>query len=277
MSYKTILVHADLSIHAPGRIRLAAAIANAEGAHLVGAAMTGISRFVYTDSTIELERSVVAGYVDTLHEHARQALDQFEALVREAGVQSSEARLVGDDPEGGLVLLSRFADLVVLSQTDPAHPVTGVVRDLPEYVMLNVARPVLMVPYAGERSVLGARALVAWDASLEASRALGNALPLLRHAAGVTVARVNAVEGPELSAESADLIAWMGRHGIDAQVLEPHTAGGEGEALLSLAADRQAGLIVMGGYGHTRFRELLLGGVTKTMLESMTVPVLMSH
>lgn len=277
MSYKTILVHADLSIHAPARIRLAAAIANAEGAHLIGAAMTGISRFVYTDSSIELERSVVAGYVDTLHEHARQALDQFEALVREAGVRSSEARLVGDDPEGGLVLMSRFADLVVLSQTDPANPVTGVVRDLPEYVMLNVARPVLIVPYAGEGKVLGARALVAWDASLESSRALGNALPLLRHAAGVTVARVNAVEGPALAAESADLLAWLGRHGIDAQVLEPRTATDEGDALLSLAADRQAGLMVMGGYGHTRFRELLLGGVTKTVLASMTVPVLMAH
>jgi len=277
MSYKTILVHADLSVHAPARIRLAAAIARANDAHLIGAAMTGISRFVYSDSAIDLERSVVAGYVDTLHEHARQALAQFEAVARGAGVASFEPRLVSDDPEGGLVLLSRFADLVVLSQTDPGHQVPGVVRDLPEYVMLNVARPVLIVPYAGQCQRFDGKALIAWDASLEAARALGNALPLLRHASSVTVAQFNAGNGAELAAESADLLAWLGRHGIEAQVFEQRTAIDEGNALLSLAADRQAELIVMGGYGHTRFRELLLGGVTKTVLESMTAPVLMSH
>jgi nucleotide-binding universal stress UspA family protein len=277
MSYKTILVHADLSLHAGARIRLAAAIARAQEAHLVGAAMTGISRFVYSDSGIDLERSVVAGYVDALHEYARQALEQFEAIAREAGVRSFEPRLVGDDPEGGLVLLSRFADLVVLSQTDPGHQVPGVVRDLPEYVMLNVARPVLIVPYAGQYERFDGKALVAWDASLEASRALGNALPLLRHASSVTVAQFNAGNDAGVAAESADLVAWLGRHGIGAQVLQQRTAIDEGNALLSLAADRQAGLIVMGGYGHTRFRELLLGGVTKTVLECMTAPVLMSH
>lgn len=277
MSYKTILVHADLSVHAPARIRLAAAIARAAQAHLIGAAMTGISRFVYGDSAIDLERSVVASYVDTLHEHARHALGQFEAVAREAGVASYEARLVTDDPEGGLVLLSRFADLVVLSQTDPGHQVTGVVRDLPEYVMLNVARPVLIVPYAGQFERLDGNALVAWDASLEASRALGNALPLLCQASSVTIAQFNAGDSTGLAAEAADLVAWLGRHGVAAQVLEQRTAIDEGNALLSLAADRQAGLIVMGGYGHTRFRELLLGGVTKTVLECMTAPVLMSH
>jgi nucleotide-binding universal stress UspA family protein len=277
MAYKTVLVHADLSVHAPARIRLAAAVANAHDAHLVGAAMTGISRFVYSDTSAELERSVVAGYVDTLHEHAREALDRFEAAARGAGVRSFEARLVGDDPEGGLVLLSRFADLVVLSQSDPANPVAGVVRDLPEYVMLNVARPVLLVPFAGEFGGLDGKALVAWDAGLEASRALALALPLLRHAAGVTIAQYNAASTAELAAQSADLTAWLGRHGIKARVLEQRIAIDAGDALLSLAADQQAGLVVMGGYGHTRFRELLLGGATRTVLESMTVPVLMAH
>lgn len=277
MSYKTILVHADLSAHAPARVSLAAAIARAEDAHLVGAAMTGVSRFVYTDTSVDLEHSVVAGYVDSLHEHARQALERFESIAREAGVRSFEPRLVGDDPEGGLVLLSRFADLVVLSQTDPGHPVAGVVRDLPEFVMLNVARPVLMVPYAGHHARLDAKALVAWDSSLEAARAIGSALPLLRQASGVMVAQFNAGDAATLAADSADLAAWLGRHGITAQVVQPRTAIDEGDALLSLAANLQAGLVVMGGYGHTRFRELLLGGVTKTVLASMTVPVLMSH
>lgn len=280
MSYKTILVHADSSIHAPARIRLAAALAKAEGAHLVGAAMTGVPRMsslLYADTSLELTRAVPAEVIDTLREHARQALEQFTALAQGAGVSSHEARLVDEDPEGGLVLLSRFADLVVLGQTDPAHRVEGVARDLPEYVMLNVARPVLLVPYAGQYADLDGKALAAWDGSIEASRALSHALPLLRRAAEVTVAQFDTAEPGELAAQAPQLVEWLGRHGIKAGIHERRTDTDPGDALLSLAADLQAGLIVMGGYGHARFRELLLGGVTKTVLASMTVPVLMSH
>lgn len=277
MSYKTILVHADLSIHAPGRIRLAAAIAKAQGAHLIGAAMTGISRYVYGESGIDLRHTVAAGYIDTLNEHARQALDQFSAIAQECGVASNEARLVRDDPEGGLVLLARFADLVVLSQTDPSQPVPGVVRDLPEFVMLNAARPVLIVPHAGSFERFDGHALVAWDGSLEASRALGNALPLLRDASAVTVVQFDSAEAGELAAQASQLIAWLGRHGVTASVHEQRIAIDAGNALLSAAADLQADLLVMGGYGHTRFRELVLGGATRTVLDTMTLPVLMSH
>jgi nucleotide-binding universal stress UspA family protein len=277
MSYKTILVHADLSVHAPARIRLAAAVANAEGAHLIGAAMTGLSRFVYPNSPIDIERAVVPGFIDTLHENARKALDLFAEVAGLAGVRSCEKRLVGADAEGGLVLLARFSDLLVLSQTDPAQPAPGVARDLPEYVILNVARPVLLVPYAAQFDRLDGKALVAWDASLEATRALGYALPLLRRAAGVTLAQFDQPDWADLAAESPDLIAWLGRHGVVAQVQAQHTSIDDGKALLALAAAQQPNLIVMGGYGHTRLRELLLGGVTKTVLESATVPVLMSH
>jgi nucleotide-binding universal stress UspA family protein len=280
MSYKTILLHVDLSVHAPARIRLAAALANAEGAHLIGAAMTGISRFLDADSGLDIERSVVTGYLDRLREQARLALEQFDALAREALVQSFEARLVADDAEGGLVLLSRFADLVVLSQTDPAHPAAGVARDLPEYVMLHAPRPVLLAPYAGRLDPLGGRALVAWDGSAEASRVLAGAIPLLRHATDVLVAQFNPGQAPEpdeLQAQSAELIGWLGRHGIRARVEIQHTMIGNGDVLLSLAIDQQAHLLVMGGYGHTRFRELLVGGVTRTVLQEATLPVLMQH
>jgi nucleotide-binding universal stress UspA family protein len=280
MSYKTILVHADTSIHAPARVRLAAALARAEGAHLIGAAMTGlarISRTVVADSTTELTRTIPSGYEDAVKEHARQALEQFTALAQEAGVMSHEALLVDDDVEGGLVALSRFADLVVLSQSDPAHDVAGVVRDLPEYVVLNGARPVLIVPYAGQYANLDGKALAAWDGSIVASRALGNALPLLRRAAAVTIAQFDTAEPGELETQAPHLVQWLARHGIKAGIHEQHTDIHEGDTLLSLAANLQSDLIVMGGYGHTRFRELLLGGVTRTVLASMTVPVLMSH
>jgi nucleotide-binding universal stress UspA family protein len=277
MSYKTILVHAGAPVHAAARIRYAASLATLEGAHLVGAAMTGISRFMDADAGLELERTVVAGYFERLRGQAGQALARFESLARAAGVRSLEARLVADDAAAGLVLLSRFADLVVLGQSDPGNADPTVARDLPEYVVLNAPRPVLLVPYAGEFGRFDGKALVAWNGSPEASRALGHALPLLRHASEVLVAQFNPDAPDALQEQEADLTGWLGRHGIRARIQSQPVAIDGGNALLSLAADQQAGLIVMGGYGHTRFRELLLGGVTRTVLESMTVPVLMSH
>jgi nucleotide-binding universal stress UspA family protein len=276
MSYKTILVHADKSSHAPARIRLAASLALAEDAHLVGAAMTGLSRFVSPAQLSEVEHSVLAAQADAWRDRAHGALAQFEALAAAAKLASHEARVVADDPEGGLVALSCFCDLLVLGQTDPAETVAGAVRDLPEFVMLSVARPVLLVPYAGVHERLDGAALVAWDGSLEASRALANAVPLLRRASAVIIAQFDAGDGALARADS-DLLQWLGRHGVKANVRTHPASVDIGEALLSMAADLNASLLVMGGYGHTRFRELMLGGVTRTILERMTAPVLMSH
>ena len=276
MPYKTILVHADKSAHAPARIRLAAALALAEDAHLVGAAMTGLSRFVSRAQLNEVEHSVIAAQADAWRDRTHEALAQFEALAREANVPSHEARMVADDPEGGLVALSCFCDLIILGQSDPAEVVAGAVRDLPEFVMLSVARPVLLVPYAGVHERPDGAAVVAWDASIEASRALANAIPLLRRASAVTIARFDAGDGA-LAGDGSDLLHWLDRHGVEATVRTQSARVDIGEALLSLAADLDASLLVMGGYGHTRFRELMLGGVTRTILERMTAPVLISH
>jgi nucleotide-binding universal stress UspA family protein len=277
MSYKTVLVHADLSAQAPARIRLAAALAQAEGGHLIGAAMTGLSRFVYPNNPNDLARTVIAGYADALYQDAARALAQFETLARAAGAASFEARLVGDDPEGGLIQLSRFCDLLVLSQTDPAHAVAGAVRDVAEYVMLGVARPVLLVPHGRDFADISGGALVAWNGSPEATRAVNHALPLLRRAAHVLVASFDEDGSGQQTAQAPDLLAWLGRHGIAAELHEQSSQQDAGSALLSLAQQRQSSLIVMGGYGHTRFHELMLGGATRTILAHSTTPVLMAH
>lgn len=277
MRYKTIVVHADTSVHAPARLRLACTLARLGAAHLVGVAATGVSRFITPDSATALARTVVSPYAASLHEYARHSLDEFEAIASAEGVASRESRLVADDPEGALVLMSRYADLVVLSQTDPAHQLAGAVRELPEFVMLNSARPLLLVPYTDRPWSPGGKALVAWDESIEATRALGHAIPLLCLAGEVTVVQFARAGANNLAAHAADLGAWLGRHGVRANVLEERVDIGDGNALLSLAAEQQAGLLVMGGYGHARFRELLLGGVTRTVLDAMTVPVLMAH
>jgi nucleotide-binding universal stress UspA family protein len=277
VAYKTVLVHADLSHRAPARITLAASLANAHGAHLIGVAATGVSRFMYPDAAAPLARTVAAPYAADIGAHARQALDQFSAIAREQSVGSHEARLLADDPEGALISMSHYADVVVLSQSDPAHQVAGAVRELPEYVTLNVARPVLLVPYAGMPRPLDGKVMVAWDGSVEASRALQQALPLLCQAGSVLIVQFPSEDANALAGHAPDLLAWLRRNGVSATIHELGADIGNGDALLSFAADRQSDLIVMGAYGHSRLRELLLGGVTRTMLDQMTVPVLMAH
>lgn len=279
MSYKTILVHVDQSSRAAARIRIAAEIAIAENAHLVGAAMTGISRLIYQDGAVDLTRTLVASQMELLTQRANEALANFESIASGMGVLSYEKRLVDDEPEGGLCLQARYSDLVVVGQTDPDEAPSRLMADLPEFVMLNCGRPVLIVPYAGQFSNVGKNVLVPWDASMEATRAITNALPMLQRAKNVSVTLFNASKQANGHGEQpgADIALYLARHGVKVEVIRERTEIDIGNALLSLTTDLSSDLIVMGGYGHTRFREVLLGGVTLTVLKTMTVPVLMSH
>jgi len=279
MSYKTILVHVDASRHADARIALAVHLAAVHGAHLVGAAMTGVSRFIFHGANVDVARTVLGCQLDVLAGQANTALARFEALAGAVSGLSFERRLVDDDAAGGLALQARYADLVVLSQFDAGDPVARIDPDLQAYVMLNSAGPVLMVPTIGAAADAGSHVLVAWDESLQARRAVANAVPLLRRAATVTLAVFHPAVAGRLA--GADIALYLARHGVNVVVRREHNgAGGAadvGSALLSLASDVGADLLVMGSYGHTRLREVLLGGVTQTVLESMTIPVLMSH
>ena len=279
MSYKTIVVHVDRSRHAPQRIRIAGEIALRDNAHLTGVAMTGISRYLLEGDVINQHEPVLVTHLDYLHKQAEQALAQFEETVRRMGVLSWEKRLVDDEPAGGLSLEARYADLVVMSQTDTGESLPGIMSDFPEYVVMNAGRPVLLVPYAGEFSHVGRTVLLAWDGSMEAGRAVHGAMPMLRQAQEVKVVVFNAGRQVNVHGEQpgADLALYLARHGVKVDVLQEATGQDSGNALLSLAADVHADLLVMGCYAHSRFREVLLGGATRTVLESMTLPVLMAH
>ena len=279
MSYKSILVHVDQSPHADTRIRVAAQIAAASGAHLIGAAMTGVARFMYQTGAVAYAGPSPAASTDFLYLRASQALDQFDAIASANGVRTFEKQQIDDDEEDGLVLQSRYSDLVVVSQHNLDTPPPGAVAHLPEYVMLNGARPVLMVPHAGRHDHIGRRPLVAWDGSTEATRAITGALPLLRRASAVALAVFNPAARVRGRGEqpAADMARYLARQDVHVEVIQQRTSIDVGNALLSMAADIDADLLVMGGYGHSRFRELLLGGVTQTILKSMTLPVLMAH
>jgi len=279
MNFKTLLVHVDTSKQVAIRIDLAAQMAMKCDAHLIGVAMTGISRIVFQDNPIRPPDPVLLHHVDSLRDHARRALQQFEDRVHLAGVPSIESRLVDDDPAAGMSIQTRYADLTVIGQFDPDDPVPGLMSDFPASVLMQSAHPVLIVPFASQSIKPFSRALIAWDASMTATRAVSGALPLLQTASVVDVVVFNASAQEEAHGEvpGSDLGLYLARHGVSVNVISRRTDIDIGNALLSLCADQGSDLLVMGGYDHTRFREILLGGATQTVLKSMTLPVLMSH
>lgn len=279
MSYKTIVVHVDASRHAAARIKLAAELAAREQAHLIGAAMTGIPQFVHDTMALSEDNPDIAPYLDILRKRTDEALKKFEAGVRQANVSSFECRRVDDEAGYGLALQARYADLVVLGQHDPADMAANTSADFPEFVVMNCPRPVLIVPHAGNFSGMAKKVLIAWNDSNEAATAVGHALPILRQAEAVEIAVFTSASRQTGNApeSGADLALYLARHLVKADVMQETTTEDIGKALLNTAAGLGSDLIVMGCYGHSRFRETLLGGVTRTVLRSMTVPVLMSH
>ena len=278
MPFKTILVHVDESRHASERIKIAAAVAMAERAHLIGTAVTGASRYLLQSRMLaEIDRNL-QGHLAFLRQRAQRGLEEFDAAVGLLGLLSFEKHLVDDEAGGGICLQARYADLVVIGQYDPGESSPVVMPDFPQYVVLHCGRPVLLVPYAGRFDNIGRCALVAWDASMQATRAVTDAIPLLQRAHTVYVVIFNAGAQQELQSPrpGADIAAYLARHDIKVEVLRKRTDGDVGEGLLSLVQELDCDLLVMGGYGHVRFREILLGRVTEKVLSAMRVPVLMS-
>jgi nucleotide-binding universal stress UspA family protein len=279
MSYKTILVHVDDAKNAPARIALAAQLALNEDAHLIGTALTGVSRFLYEVVAVNPGDPGMVPYLDTLRKRAVDTLTKFDEIAGRAGVNSFEKRLTDDDAAGGISLQARYCDLVVLGQFDREATSVNNYAEVPEYVVMNGGTPTLVVPYAGSFDNIGERVLIAWNASMESIRAVRSALPLLRRAKIVEVAIFNPASRPDAygAEPGADIALYLSRHGVKVDVMQEKTDADAGEALLSLAANLNSSLMVMGCYGTSRFREILLGGATRTVLESMTIPVLMSH
>jgi nucleotide-binding universal stress UspA family protein len=275
MSYKTVLVHVDESTHASERIKIAAAIASAENAHLIGIATTGASRYLAQTRALTDMDPNLGEHLRFLRERAERGLQEFDATARKIGIASFEKRLVDDEAGGGICLQARYADLVVIGQSDP-HEISPVVMpDFPQYVVLHSGRPVLLVPHSGRFDHIGHRILIGWDASMAASRAISAAIPLLRRAHLVQVAVFN--PPAQGAASDTELALYLARQGIKVEMLTRTSNQPIGGAVLTLARELNTDLIVTGGYGHARFREIMLGGVTREVLESMTLPVLMAH
>ncbi|KQQ97140.1 universal stress protein [Massilia sp. Leaf139] len=280
MRFKTVLVHVDLSRHAPVRIALAAALCAEHGAHLIGAAMTGISRTVFPRGYDAPAGTLLASYVDPLVQTARRALGDFEDIAGRRGV-SHESRLVSDQAPEALALLARFADLVVVSQDDPDESLGYLpsASRMPDFVVFNAARPVLVVPRAATQGAGPRRVLLCWNGSREAAVALASAVPLLQRATYVGLAVFTHVFPGESAggAELDDALAFLKRHAVRAERVLRDPGRDTGRAILALAAELGCDLVVMGCFGHSRFEELLLGGASRTVLQEAALPVLMAR
>jgi nucleotide-binding universal stress UspA family protein len=278
MSFKTIAIHLDDGPRCAIRVALAASLATRFEGKLVGIVPTGVPDVVLNLNTALPDGlEVVALSLAHLRTRAEATAQAFDAQCKALGVRS-ESRLVVEEALDAMVEHGRCSDLIVVGQTDRYRAPDGLAFDFPQQALLHAGPPILVVPHAGVFASVGQSVLVAWKGTREAANAVRNALPVLRSAQHVSLVEVGEV--PDRAAGDDSLMsakAWLESHGIEARAHRELALAGVGAQLLSRAGAIGADLIVCGGYGHSRLREWMLGGVTRHLLEHMTVPVLFSH
>ena len=278
MAFKTILVHLDSSRRCAERVGLAALWARVHGGRLVGLVPTGL-----LDGSIPAEalRRGAPDFISASEDFLRGRAERISREFREQLGDSvpHEVRVVDAPAVDALVRHGRTSDLVVLGQHDADDPEReSAQEDLPLRVLMEAGVPLLIVPFAGHFAQIPQAAVLAWDGSREAAAAIRSAVPTLQLMRSVTVlsfGRPNEVAGDALL--MPPLLQFLRSHGIRANGRQEVSDIDTGDALLSRLTDLGADLLVMGGYGHSRFRALLLGGATRRILGSMTVPVFMAH
>jgi len=281
MPYKTLLVHVDDGQNCAARIAVAIDLAQRSDAHLIGL-------FAISDIPVPgyVATEIGAKTLAEIEEKARRAQADaasalFDEMTAGAGLPGVEWRESKLDAVAAVKLHARYADLIVVGQPSP-NDQSSVNKDFIEQVALAAGRPVVMVPYAGNFKSVARNVLVAWNGGREATRALTDAIPLLRAADQVRVMVFNPKKNGNGNGNGrlpgADIGLYLARHGIKVEVSVQSSEDVDvGNQILSRVADLGVDLVVMGAYGHSRLREMILGGVTRTVIESMTAPVLMSH
>jgi nucleotide-binding universal stress UspA family protein len=271
MTYRTLLVHIDESPPSDARVDFAFDLARKYDAHLIG--LYAVCE-VLRQLPFNREDSLRLAQYEAQRQHAHEA---FAVAAQRAG-GSAEWRAPKGPALDVVTLNARHADLLVFGRHDPHEPGSYAARHFVEDVLMSSGVPVVIVPHFVHVASFGENVFVAWDGSREAARALADALPILKRARFVEVASVERSEYDE-PPDGVGIVAYLDRHEVHASFFSmPRAAGMDvGATLLNKASDLQADLLVLGAYGHTRALERVLGGVTRTMLESMPVPVLMSH
>ena len=274
MTIRNILVQVDRDVRNPVRNTLAINLAEKHGAHLIGLfAYPGLpATYPYAEGLVAQE--MLRRYEEATHETAGKLRTEFERRAGSAGL-SHEWRMEEERAPPILATQARYADFVVVSQAMHGSSASGRSYDLAEEVVVASGSPTIVVPYAGTFDKAVGKVVIAWNGSRESSRAVRDAMPILRAADEVTVFSVNPDHDHLPGAEIAGHLA---RHGVKTDV--SHTIAGDievGDAILNAVSDHSADLLVMGAYGHTRFREFVFGGATRHILRHMTAPTLLAH
>ncbi|MES2399918.1 MAG: universal stress protein [Pseudomonadota bacterium] len=269
---KSILLHLDSSAHTSERIRLARQIAENFGAQVTGmpCTMPALMRYPFA-----MEGAAEA--VAIMEDLDKDFRDKLHATFMKASAGSPHLKWVEPlaDAPWGFASRALYADLMILGQRDPGDPAASELpTDFLPSLLVDSGRPALILPFIGAAGPIGKTVLVAWKETREAAHAVSAALPWLAVADQVHVVCYG--ESAEVPLQALQM--YLKTQGISAKL---HPGGPEqgdaGSNLLSMAADLGADLLVMGCYGHSRTREWVLGGATRTILQSMTLPVLMSH
>ncbi len=273
---KDIVVNLGLGARDPAG-DFAISVANAFQAHVLGVA------FAYEPiipGTVMggIPPEFIESQIAEAQKKARGAVARFEQAAKRAGV-SMESRIVTTSISGAADQLGRLGrrfDLVVVGQPEREKSLPEEVVD--EGVLFESGRPVIFVPFIQKAGLKLDCVMVCWDGSRAATRAIADAMPFLQKAKQVEIVMVASGKPKSDEIAGADLGQHLARHGLKVEVKRITSPDIDvPSSILSYAADSSADMIVMGGYGHSRLREFVLGGVTRGLLESMTVPVLMSH
>ena len=252
-------------------------VAKTFDAHLAGVAFAdgaNIPVFIMSgEMSVGLSPAVIADILAENNEAARSAIERFEAAVR-GSLLSVEHRLV--EAPASFSEMARGYDLSVVMQSDNENGVNNDI--LIEATLFESGRPVIVVPYIQKEGMNLDRIVCCWDGSRAAARAINDAVPLLQKARGVELLIVanETTGGREI--RGVEIGSHLARHGVKVEVeILPAADIDVANVILSRVADCSASMIVMGGYGHSRFREFILGGATRGVLSTMTVPVFISH
>ena len=277
MSYKTILVHLNDMRRAEAMLEPAVELATRYNSHLKG---------LHVDTIMAAPPLAFTYATSGLGPAAAEERTNGEAIAAIFARMTATGACVAEwqrlkVPQGDLVSLvlehGRTADLIVAGQVNPDWDLSPVF-DFPERLALESGRPVLVIPYVGRYPRIGRNVVIAWKAGRETTRAVFDALPLLKGAENVHVLEVVGRADEKSLGADTSIAASLARHGIKPTIrtsIAPDIS--VGDEILSRLSDLDPDLLVMGAYGHSRMRELVFGGVTRHIVRHMTVPTLFSH
>jgi len=277
--YKTIVVHLSSASGMAATMQVATGLASQMAAHLIGTTTTGMVELNYLMAEGAPVAAMAAADIEIRRADAEQQLRSFEELCRACGVPSWETRLMDTSAVDALLLQSRYCDLLVAGTEELLDYGMLLPARLPGMLVTKAARPVLLVPPRHAAGPRFDKIMVAWNGSLAASRAIAFAMPLLRRAQRICIMVCNPKqEGIDAGHEAgADLATYLARQHGNVEVVRRETAQDPADALLQLAKEQHADLLVAGAFGHSRMHDWVLGSTTRGLIAQAHLPLLMAH